>query len=79
MVWNRFDRPKKSNFATKITAKRIVDKYKKQVRKRPYTVPSAVLEEPANAEDSDGTDAIETLDDIASLQPGKNAQLVAKK
>ena len=32
-----------------------------------------------NAEDFDNTDFIETLEDIASLQPGKSAQLAAKK
>ena len=38
-----------------------------------------VLEEPSNTEDIDRIDTIETLEDIASLQPGKNAQLAAKK
>ena len=38
------------------------------------------MEEPAEVhENSDTTDTIETLEDIANLQPGKNAQLAAKK
>ena len=48
-------------------------------RKTPYKVPNIVLEETSNAEDIDRVDAIETLDNIATLQPGKNAQLTAKK
>lgn len=44
------------------------------LRNRPY-----VLEEPTNAEDLDRIDTKETLEDIASLQPSKNAQLAAKK
>ena len=40
---------KKSNLATKTTAKKIVDKYRKQARKRPYTVQSIVLQDPSNA------------------------------
>ena len=70
---------KKSNFVTKITTKKIVDKYRKQARKKPYTVASVVLEEATNAEDFDNTDTIETLEDITSLQPGKSAQLAATK
>ena len=38
-----------------------------------------VLEDPSNAEDADRIDTIETLENIATLQPGKNAQLAAKK
>ena len=37
------------------------------------------LEEPTNAENIDRTDKIETLEDIVILQPGRNAQLAAKK
>ena len=48
-------------------------------RKTPYKVPNIVLEEPAKAEDIDRVDTIETLDDILTLQPDKNAQLAAKK
>ena len=70
---------KKSNLATKITVKKIVDKYRKAARKRQYTVPNVVLEEPLNTEDIDRIDTIETLEDIAALQPGKNAQLAATK
>ena len=40
---------------------------------------NVVLEEPTNVEDFDNTDTIETLENIASLQPGKSAQLAAKK
>ena len=70
---------KKSNLATKITVKKIVDKYRKAARKRQYTVPNVVLEEPFNTGDIDRIDTIETLEDIAALQPGKNAQLAATK
>ena len=38
-----------------------------------------VLEDPSNAEDVDRIDTIESLENITSLQPGKNAQLAAKK
>ena len=48
-------------------------------RNRPYNIPNRVLEEPSNTEELDQIDAIETLDDVATLQPGKNAQLAAKK
>ena len=70
---------KKSNLATKITVKKIVDKYRKAARKRQYTVPNVVLEASSNTEDIDRIDTIETLEDIAALQPGKNAQLAATK
>ena len=48
-------------------------------RNCPYNIPNRVLEEPSNTEELDQIDAIETLDDVATLQPGKNAQLAAKK
>lgn len=44
---------KKSNLASKITAKNIVNKCKKLSRKHPYNVPNIVLEEPTNTEDLD--------------------------
>ena len=70
---------KKSNLTANIKAKKIVDKYRKAARKRQYTVPNVVLEEPLNTGDIDRIDTIETLEDIAALQPGKNAQLAATK
>ena len=70
---------KKSNLATKITAKNIIKKYRNMARKTPYKVLNIVPEEPSNAEDIDRVDTIETLDDTATLQPGKKAQLAAKK
>ena len=70
---------KKSNIATKIAAKNIIKKYRNMARKTPYKVLNIVLEEPSNAEDIDRVDTIETLDDTATLQPGKKAQLAAKK
>ena len=70
---------KKSDLARKITAKNIVNKYRKMARKRPYKVPDIVLEDPSDTEEIDKIDRIETLEDIATLQPGKNAQLAAKK
>ena len=48
-------------------------------RNRPYNIPNIVLEEPSNTEELDQIDAIETIDDVTTLQPGKNAQLAAKK
>ena len=48
-------------------------------RKTPCKVLNIVLEEPSNAKDIDRVDTIETLDDTTTLQPGKNAQLAAKK
>ena len=48
-------------------------------RKRPYKVPDIVLEDPSDTEEIDKIDRIETLEDIATLQPGKNAQLAAKR
>ena len=70
---------KKSDLPTKITAKNVVNKYRKMERKDPYKVPDIVLEEPSNTKEIDKTNAIEALEDIASLQPGKNAQLATKK
>ena len=70
---------KKSDLATKITAKNIVNKDRKTARKRPNKVPGIVLEEPSNTEEIDKIDTIETWEDIAALQPGKNAQLATKK
>ena len=70
---------KKLNLPSKTTAKNIVNKYRKMARKRPYKVPDIVLEEPSNTEEIDKVDKTETLEDIAPLQPGKSAQLAAKK
>ena len=70
---------KKSDLATKITAKNILKKYRNLARKKSYKVPNTSLTEPTNAEDVDRADTIETLDDIARLQSGKSAQLAAKK
>ena len=58
---------KKSNLASKITAKNIVNKYRKMERKRPYKVSDIVLEEPSKTEEPDRIDTIETLGDIATL------------
>ena len=70
---------KKSSLTSKITAKNVVNKYRKMARKRPYNVPNIGLQGPSNTEELDRIDAIETLDDIAALQPGRNVQLAAKK
>ena len=70
---------KNMNLPSKITAKNILNKYRKMARKRPYKVPDIVLEEPSNTEEIDKVDKTETLEDIAPLQPGKSAQLAAKK
>ena len=63
---------KQSNLATKLTAKNIIKKYRNLARKKPYKIPSISYTEPANTEEIDRTDTIETLADIASLQPGKS-------
>ena len=70
---------KKMNLPSKITAKNILNKYRKMTRKRPYKVPDIVVEEPSNTEEIDKVDKTETLEDIPPLQPGKSAQLAAKK
>ena len=70
---------KQSNLATKFTAKNIIKKYRNLARKKLYKIPSVSYTEPANTEEIDRTDTIETLEDIASLQPGKSAQLTTKK
>ena len=69
----------KIKLTAKITAKKIVDKYRKASRKKPYTIPNIVLEEPSNTEEIDRIGTIETLEDMSTLQPGKSAQLTAKK
>ena len=51
---------KKSDLATKITAKNIVNKDRKTARKRPNKIPGIVLEEPSNTEEIDKIDTIET-------------------
>lgn len=48
-------------------------------RKTPYAVPQISLTETTNPEDIDRSKTIEILDDIATLEPGKNAQIAAKK
>ena len=65
---------KKSNLAPKIPSIK-----RKRDKKVPYTVPTVNLDKPENAEDLDNIETIEALVDIASLQPGRNAQLAAKK
>ena len=70
---------KKMNLPSKITAKNILNKYRKMARKRSYKVPDIVVEEPSNTEEIDKVDKTETLEDIAPLQPGKSAQLATKK
>lgn len=70
---------KKSDLATKITAKNIIEKYRNLDRKKPYKVSPLSILDLTNAEEIDRFDTIETLEDIASLQPGKSVQLAAKK
>ena len=48
-------------------------------RKTPHAVPQISLTEPTNSEEMDRVETIETLEDVATLKPGKNAQIVAKK
>ena len=45
----------------------------------PYKIWTVKIDEPDNTENIDTTETIEALEDIASLQPGKKSQLVAKK
>lgn len=68
---------KKTDLASKIIAKKNNKKIQKP--KKLYKVLHIALEEPTNAENIDRTDKIETLEDIVILQPGRNAQLAAKK
>ena len=70
---------KQSSLATKITAKNIIKKYRNLARKKPYKIPSISYAEPENTEEIHRTDAVETSENIASLQPSKSAQLAAKK
>ena len=70
---------KKTDLAKKINAKNIAKKYRKMVRKTPYAVPQISLTETTNPEDIDRSKTMEILDDIATLEPGKNAQIAAKK
>ena len=65
---------KKSNLASKMPS----DK-KQRSKRMSYKTSIVKLEKPVNAENIDTTETIETLEDIASLQPGKNSQLAAKK
>ena len=65
---------KKSNLASKIPSKK-----RKQDKKVPYTVPTVDLDKPGNANDLDNVETIKALEDIASLQPGRNAHFAAKK
>ena len=59
---------KKSNLASKMTSSK-----NKKIKKIPYTTSTVNLTEPTNAESLDKKDMIGTLENIASLQPGKNA------
>ena len=68
---------KKSDLTTKITANNILKKYNNLARKNPYKVSNISLTEPANAENIAST--IETVDNIASLQPGKKCSVSSKK
>ena len=61
-------------------AKNIVKKYRKLARKNPYgrPLPSDAVDTVDN-EISDNQNVINDLDVIANLQPGRNAQIAAKK
>ena len=67
--------------AKQLAAKNIVRKYRSLARKKIYKRPPPVVDEtePDNDEIRDRKDIINTLEDIAVLQPGKNAQLAVKK
>ena len=45
----------------------------------PYKTSSVKIDKPDNTENIDTTETIEPLEDVASLQPGKKSQLIAKK
>ena len=70
-----------STTATQLTAKKLVRKYRILARRKPYKRSPPVVDgtEPENDEISESKDTINTLETIAVLQPGKNAQLAAKK
>ena len=72
---------KESGSATQLAAKNIVKKYRNMRNQKPYKRPHpAVVEaETDHDEISNREDTINTLDTIAELQPGKNAQIAAKK
>ena len=70
---------KSQTLLQKLRLKISLKKYRNLPWKTPYKVRNISLTEPTNAEDVDRADTIETLDGIASLQPGKSAQLATKK
>ena len=47
--------------------------------KKPYAVPQILTDETKNPEDIGRSEIIEILDDIATLEPGRNGQIAAKK
>ena len=48
-------------------------------RKTSHAAPKISLTKTTNLEDIDRSKTIEILDDISTLEPGKNAQIAAKK
>ena len=61
-------------------AKNVVKKYRKLSGKKPYgRPPPRDAVDTVNNEISDNEDTINDLDVIANLQPGRNAQIAAKK
>ena len=65
---------------TQLAAKNILKKYSNLVRKKPYCRPPPIATVDVNNEEvSDTEDTINDLDAIAEVQPGKNAQIAAKK
>ena len=63
-----------------LAAKNIVKKYSNLVRKKLYCRPPPIATVDVNNEEvSDTEDTINCLDAIAEVQPGKNAQIAAKK
>ena len=81
-IWGVIDLKTTSGATPKqLVAKNIVGKYRNLARKKQYKRPPLFVDEtePHNDQISDREDTINALEDIAVLQPGKNAQLAAKK
>ena len=70
----------KKTSGTQLAAKNIVKKYSNLARKEPYSRPPPIATVDVNNEEvSDTEDTMNYLDAIAKVQPGKNAQIAAKK
>ena len=69
----------KKTSSGQIAAKKLVKKYRNLARKKPYKRPISAPTVDVTEEVSDNEDTINDIDNIATLQPGRNAQIVVKK